>query len=280
MTVRRAYVDVPHGQMHVRLAGDDRAGATPLVCLHMSPASGLVYERFMDAMAVHRPVIAIDTPGFGASDGLPAFPRIEDYARVMAETVEALGLPAPVDVMGYHTGSFIALELSRQRPDLVRRVVAVSLPVFSEAELVDFRRLYDPAPIFTPDGAALLAKWRWFVDFFRVGAVNTVEDAARIFHARLSGGEQHWWGHRAAFEYDVVRAAEDADVPMLVINPDDDLVVHTPRVMPHLRQAHLVDVPQWTHGFLDNHTADAVELVHAFLTDHPLPTLPHRTGKP
>lgn len=263
--VRRGYVDATHGQVHVRTAGSGERSTTPLVCLHMSPASGLVYERFMAEMGGSRQVIALDTPGFGASDPLRAHPKIEDYARVVAEVIESLRLPAPVDLLGYHTGSLIALELSRTRPDLVRRLVAVSLPVFSEAELVAFRALYSPEPIFTLDGANLLSKWSWFVDFFRVGSVNTVEDAARIFVARLSGGENHWWGHRAAFAYDVVAAAEEVDLPMLVLNPDDDLRTHTPRIMPHLVGATLADVPQWTHGFLDSHTHEAVALVTDFL---------------
>ncbi|MCL3819624.1 alpha/beta fold hydrolase [Aeromicrobium wangtongii] len=270
VAVRRGYVDVPHGQVHLRVAGSADAATPPLLCLHMSPASGLVYEQFMAHIGESRQVIAMDTPGFGASDPLPAHPEIADYARVVAQVIEALGLSAPVDVMGYHTGSFTALELSRLRPDLVRRVVAVSLPLFTEEELVDFRALYDTAPIFTPDGTRLLERWRWFVDFFRVGTVNTVEHAARIFHARLSGGERHWWGHRAAFAYDVVAAAGQVDVPMLVINPDDDLRQHTPRIMPYLRNATLFDASDWTHGFLDTHSSEAARLVAGFL-DAPAP---------
>ncbi len=264
--VRRAYADLPHGQVHLREVRAD-TGATPLVCLHMSPASGLVYERLMARLGSTRTVIAPDTPGFGASDPLPAYPEIGDYADVVLALVEELGLPGPVDLMGYHTGSFIAVEVARRRPDLVRRVVAVSMPVFSDEELVRFRALYSKDPIFTEDGGRLLEKWRWFVDFFGVGRVNTVEDAARIFLARLSGGERHWWGHHAAFRYDAVAALESLRTPLLVLNPDDDLTAHTRLAAPHLVSGRLLEVPQWTHGFLDTHSADAAELVAAYL-DH------------
>lgn len=264
--IRKTYVDVEHGQMHVRLAGSADSPATPLVCLHMSPASGVIYEKFMAEAGDTRQVIAIDTPGYGSSESFETMPEIGDYARAIAQTIEALGL-GPVDLMGYHTGSLISLELSRTRPDLVRRVATISMPVFTEAELVEFRKLYDSESVFTLDGEKLKERWLWYVEFFRVGTVNTVEDAARFFISRLSGGADHWWGHRAAFAYDVPAAAAEVDVPMLILNLDDDLREHTPRVMQYLSNAELADCPQWTHGLLDSHAADVAQLVTAYLDD-------------
>lgn len=264
--IRKAYVEVEHGQVHVRIAGSADSGATPLVCLHMSPASGVIYEKFMAEAGESRQVIAIDTPGYGMSDSFDTMPEIGDYARVIAQTVEALGLDS-IDLMGYHTGSLISLELSRTRPDLVRRVATISMPLFTEAELVEFRELYNPESVFTLDGEKLKERWLWYVEFFRVGTVNTIEDAARFFISRLSGGADHWWGHRAAFAYDVAAAAREVDVPMLILNLDDDLREHTPRVMEHLRHAELADCPQWSHGLLDSHSADVAQLVTSYLDD-------------
>lgn len=266
--VRRSYVDVAHGQVHVRVADAgnlDNPHRAPLVCLHMSPASSLVYERFAGVAAADRVVLAPDTPGFGASDPLPAYPTIGDYARVVAQVVEGSGLATPVDLLGYHTGSLTAVELAVQRPDLVRRVVSVSMPVFTPAELERLREVYSQEPIFTEDGARLRERWRWFVDFFGVGRHNTVEQAARIFHARLSGGERHWWGHRAAFEYDLVPALERLRRPILVLNIADDLIEQTRRAAPHLRNGRVDEHPEWTHGFLDNDTDAAAKMILEFL---------------
>ncbi len=259
--VRRGYVDVAHGQVHVRIAGDGRTDRPPLVCLHMSPASGLVYERFAEVAGADRTVVAPDTPGFGASDPLPAYPSIGDYADVVAEVVTTMRLETPVDLLGYHTGSFTAVELALRRPDLVRRVVAVSMPLFTPGELERFRRLYSREPIFTADGERLRDRWRWFVEFFGVGRDNTVEQAATIFYARLSGGERHWWGHRAAFGYDVVPVLERLSVPVLVLNLADDLTEQTRRAAPHLRSGRVEERPEWTHGFLDNHTVAAATAI-------------------
>ncbi len=265
--VRRDYVDVAYGQVHVRMAGMEKTGQPPVVCLHMSPASGVVFEALATRLGTTRAVVLPDTPGFGASDALPPYPTITDYADVVAEVIGQLGLPAPVDLLGYHTGALTSVELARRRPTLVRRVVAISMPVFTAEDLVRLRRTYGPQPIFTADGERLLEKWRWFVRFFDVGGANTVEQAARIFYARLSGGERHWWGHRAAFEYDIAPALAAVHHPILVLNPADDLTEQTRRAVPLLRNGRVREMPQWTHGFLDNDAAEAAEIVAGFLDD-------------
>lgn len=263
VAVRREYVDVAHGQVHLRTAGQASAAPT-LLCLHMSPASGLVYENVMAELGRTRRVIAADTPGFGASDPFSEPPDISDYADVMAEVVRATG-GGPVDVMGYHTGSYTAVELALRHPELVRRIVAVSMPVFTAEELAHFLAVYTTEPIFTEDGENLLAKWRWFVEFFGVGRFNTVEDAARIFVARLSGGPRHWWGHHAAFRYDVVDALSRLQTPVTVLNLDDDLSHQTRRAAPLLSTGRVLERSGWTHGFLDSDPVGAAHAVTSLL---------------
>lgn len=266
VAVRRDYVTVAHGQVHLRVARPETAtGHRPLVCLHMSPASGLVYERLMARIGASRLVIAPDTPGFGASDPLPPYPTIADYASVVAEVVACLQLDGPVDLLGYHTGSLTAVELARQHPDLVDRIVTISMPLFTADELVRFRQLYDTDPIFTADGQRLLERWRWFVDFFGVGKHNTVAAAARVFYARLSGGERHWWGHHAAFGYDPRPALESLTAPILVLNLADDLTEQTRRASARLPEGAIEEHHEWTHGFLDTHTAEAADRIITFL---------------
>lgn len=267
--VRRGYVDIEGGQVHIRTAGTTRGTRPPLLCLHMSPASGIVYERFAAQMGTTRLVIAPDTPGFGASDATDREPEIRDYARVMANLVESLEVPVPVDVMGYHTGSMIAVELAAERPDLVRRVVAVSLPIFDQEEVSVFRELYRADPLFDQTGELLLRRWRWFRDFFGVQphGPNSIVDAGRIFIARLSGGERHWWGHQAAFRYELARRLVAVAAPIMVLNPDDDLTVQTLRAAAYLRTGRVIEAPQWTHGYLDRHPQEAAVLVGALLDE-------------
>lgn len=270
--VRRSYVDVTGGQVHLRSAGDD-ADPHPLVCLHMSPASGLVFERFAGAMGAHRRVLVPDTPGFGMSDPTPEPPAIGDYATVVEQVLDTLGVTGPVDLMGYHTGSLTAVELAARRPDLVRTVVTVSMPVFEPAELERLGAHYVTAgPLFDESGEKLLERWRWFAEFFRIGGDdprNTVADAGRIFTARLSGGERYWWGHHAAFGFDAAARLADVEAPVHVLNIDDDLTEHSRRSAPFIRTGGVVELPQLTHGFLDTATDDAVAVVQELLRGTP-----------
>ena len=50
-----------------------------------------------------------------------------------------------------------------------------------------------------------------------------------------------------------------------VLNPDDDLAANTPRAAPLLRDGRVLDLPAFTHGFLDTHTAEAARLVRELL---------------
>ena len=159
---RRAYVDGPFGQMHVRVAGEQGAHP-PVICFHMSPMSGRIYQRFIDVLAMRgRMAVAIDTPGFGMSDPPPAPPSIADYSEAMEAAIASLAIAGPVNLMGYHTGSMIAANLAADRPDLVRRLICVSAPVFTSEELTEMRRLYarhEP----DAEGNHLLRRWRGFV---------------------------------------------------------------------------------------------------------------------
>jgi len=184
----------------------------------------------------------------------------------MLELTSKLGW-SRFDVMGYHTGSMTAVEMARLMPESVRKLVLVSAPIFSEEEKKRFRQIYSTDPIWTRDGQRLLDLWQWFQDFVRVDDANTVEYAGKIFYERLSGRENFWWGHNAAFNYDFGAALSAIDNPVLILNPDDDLVRMTPRALPLLRNGHVVELPHFTHGFLDAYPEDVVTIVCSFLDE-------------
>ena len=258
--IRKGYADGPFGQIHYRMAGTSTQ-ATPLMLLHPSPLSGLVWDGFIAEMAKDRLVVAPDTPGFGESDPPASEPEIEDYAAAMAAFAQAMDL-SHVDVMGYHTGSLTAVELAARHPDLVGKMVMISATVFTEEERDSFRTQYATQTI-DEKGAALSTRWEWIKTFWRDDP-----DPAKRWEVFLEGQRHHTvshWGHRAAFNYDMAAALEAAAKPILILNPEDDLWEYTPRAAPLLRNGRVHDLPGWTHGFLDAHTGDVAELVRAFL---------------
>lgn len=259
--LRRGFLDGPDGQIHYRIADTATGGKTPLMCLHMSPNSGRIYEAILEEMGHDRIAVAPDTPGFGESDAPATPPEIADYARAMAHVADSLGLKQ-IDVMGYHTGSETCVELALQRPDLVRRIVQISCPVFTDEELATLRRELGAVPI-AEDGAHLIKKWRHMLPFYGPMVPRSV--LARNFAEGLRGGPVAHWGHRAAFNYDLRETLPRVTQPILVINPNDDLVAQTPRGLPLMQNGRMVEIKDRGHGFIDTMTKPFADVLRGFL---------------
>lgn len=260
-SVRRRFVDGPHGQIHLRIAEPPSPSATPLVCLHMSPNSGRIYETLLEEMGHDRLALAPDTPGFGESDAPDTPPRIEDYAATVAGLIDNLALPR-VDVIGYHTGSMTAVELALLRPDLVRRVVMIAAPIYTPEEQAERRQSNKPATL-SEDGSHLTARWRFMRRFY--GEAVPLSIVARNFAEGGRGGPLSWWGHRAAFEYPLTAKLPRVAQPVLVLNPDDDLAEQTPRAEALLRSGQVRHLPGYSHGMLDIHTVEIGRILRNFL---------------
>lgn len=263
--VRKAYADGPFGQIHYRYSGNKNSAEVPLMCLHASPLSGILYEYWLAEMGKDRFAVAPDTPGYGGSDTPAEPPLIGDLADAMIGFMDSLGLQT-VDVMGYHTGSFTSADLAMRYPDRIRKVIMISAPIFDEAMIADYKtRIYDPAPpladVLASTAENLKKNGR---GMFRDMTEERYEDVSleRLRHFRTGN-----WGFRAAFAYDLTAALPKIDHPVLVLNPEDDLWELTPKAKPFLNNGRIHDLPGWTHGHLDLHTEEMANIVRAFLAE-------------
>ncbi len=121
--VRREAVEVAPGRRLSALVWGD---APPeLVLLHGGAQNAHTWDTV--AMALGRPLVAIDLPGHGHSDG-PAAGSADLTANALdvAAAVEALA-PAAEAVVGMSLGGMTAIALAGARPDLVRRLVLVDI---------------------------------------------------------------------------------------------------------------------------------------------------------
>lgn len=262
---KRHYVDGRFGQIHVRTAEGAQSALRPLACLHMSPKSGKIFERFIGHAATDRTVFAIDYPGFGESSPPPADPpvTIEDYAQSLWDVVDALDL-GPIDILGYHTGSEVAAEAARQRPASVGKIIMISAPVFTAEDLQTLQQTFAEIPL-DIEGTRFTHMWEEIVKHRGPGV--SLETLATSFAENLRPGNAYEWGHRAAFSY-VPKFAEvvkSLDQPITVFNLEDDLKAVTPRIAPYLKHGQIIDRFDWGHGFLDAYTEDAVESFKAVL---------------
>ncbi|MGO9424070.1 MAG: alpha/beta fold hydrolase [Steroidobacteraceae bacterium] len=135
--MRRAYFDCAFGQLHVRTAFPATGGfdeQMTLFCLHSQEGSSRSFDRFLAQIADVRSVYAPDLPGCGESDPPPS-PTAGCAARAVAELALDLRL-RQIDLLGVRSGGTTALELAASRPDLVRRVVLVNMPVMDPSPKV------------------------------------------------------------------------------------------------------------------------------------------------
>ena len=258
-TVRRQFIDGDHGQILCRVVGT-KGSHPPLLCLHMSPKSGRSFHDIMPFLAKDRLVIAPDYPGYGESDAPPANPpvRVEDYAKACWQVAAAF-TDGPIDLLGHHTGSKVAVEMAYTRPKHVRSIILISTAVLTPEEQASFETTYQPIPL-DEDGTRFQTMWSRIVE--HRGPGMTLEMMADALAENLRGGENYEWGHRAAFAYNSVFAkrVESLPHPITVVNPRDDLEDITPRVMPLLQHGTLVEKPEWGHGFLSAHRQEAAKL--------------------
>jgi pimeloyl-ACP methyl ester carboxylesterase len=126
--VRRGFVETSIGQIHYR---EDGAGP-PLVLLHRTADSSTQWLDVAPCLAERYRLIAPDTPGFGDSDPPPSPLTMEDYAGVLAETLDSIGVRR-FALLGHRTGATIAAEYAALYPDRVTRLILSGCPDYDDA---------------------------------------------------------------------------------------------------------------------------------------------------
>jgi pimeloyl-ACP methyl ester carboxylesterase len=94
----------------------------PVVLLHGLGGAAANWGLVAPELARRRRVLAVDLPGHGGSDPLPAAPSLAPYADAAAVVAERESL-APANVVGHSFGGLVALRLAVRRPGAVRSVV-------------------------------------------------------------------------------------------------------------------------------------------------------------
>jgi pimeloyl-ACP methyl ester carboxylesterase len=264
--VRRAYFDCCFGQLHVRTAFPTSGGfdeRTTLLCFHRCPRSSRAFSKFLPEMARDRSVYAPDIPGYGESDPPPQRPTIADYAAAFADFIDAMRF-REIDLLGHHTGALVAAELGIQRPQQVRRIVLVSVPVFTLEEREALQARSQQTQL-TEDGAGLLREWQRQVQ--ARGPGTSLEDCADAFAERLHSGAGASWGLSAAGSYAASERLPLLRQPVLVIRPRDELWDGSARARQLLRSARVVELPEQGTGLFSVAPQIVAQHAREFLSD-------------
>jgi pimeloyl-ACP methyl ester carboxylesterase len=138
----------PPGLPRARLYAEELGSGPPVLLLHGLGGSGYTWRYMVGALARHHRVIALDLKGFGRSDK----PYDQQYAAVdqaayVQSFLEQRGLRG-VTLVGHSFGGAVAmvlaLDLQRQQPDRISRLVLMDTPAFPQKLSPTVRLLRKP----------------------------------------------------------------------------------------------------------------------------------------
>jgi pimeloyl-ACP methyl ester carboxylesterase len=265
----RRYVGAAGRQVHLIESGRPNIAGShpaPLACLHGAASSGASFTPFLNVMAQRRPVLALDTPGYGGSDRPEQRLDIPGYAEILGEALDAAlekGGDRPIDLFGHSIGALIAVELARQRPERVRRLVLMSVPYFVGAEQAVWRHRLARPHTLTDDLSQLEGRWRRLVIDREWGV--SLERGFDAFVDEIRAYPHDWWAHDAAFGFDVETAFAEVQQPVLVLNPANTLAQASRRAAWALPDGQLLDLPLLHDAPFDVGAEELAERIDEFL---------------
>ncbi len=109
------------------LSYEETGGGEPLVLVHGSWGEGDTWGFVVPGLAESFRVVTYDRRGHGKSSAPPEEGTVHDDVADLAALIEKLGI-GPANLAANSYGSCIALRLTAQRPELVRRLAAHEPP--------------------------------------------------------------------------------------------------------------------------------------------------------
>lgn len=117
--LKRGFVLSPHGNIEYFEVGSGK----PLIMLHPTPSSCMVYRDVAPLLAEDARVISMSTMGFGQSDRPPEpYTVLREFAQAVVWLMDGLGLEK-ASVYGLLTGSEIAAEVAASWPARVDSLI-------------------------------------------------------------------------------------------------------------------------------------------------------------
>ena len=211
--MKRAYVDIPEGQMHYRYTGKGQ----PIVLLHMSGSSSDEFERVSEYLKDRFTVYAPDDLGFGYSDPPPKFYTLRDHAKTIISFMDALNIKKAI-IAGNLVGANITARIAAEWPDRVSGVVLVDICYSANWE--DMRQaihlpIYQKVDL-AADGSHLTEWWKRAAQYG-----EAVEYAEERFRCLVLAGIEEEALHWALFtDEDYGTIIPKINVPTLVVGAE------------------------------------------------------------
>lgn len=256
----------------------DQGEGHPIVLIHGFGASSFSWRKVIPGLTEDHRILAIDLPGFGASER-PRDLRVYERDRqvgLVVEILDRLGLER-VHLIGHSFGGALAMTLAHEHPERLRDLVLVSAaaPDYPEARrhlLGDF----PPAVFLWVRGVALRRPLVARVLRHSFSDDSLVDrplvDAYRD-RLRVEGAARAWRGLTRPLENPYVDVRYEAiPVPTLAIWGADDELIPPPEARAAVRQfpnARFVEIPECGHIPMEECPEPLVEKIRGFLDSRP-----------
>lgn len=215
MTIRKGYVDTRWGQVHYRQT--PLRDGLPLVLLHQTASSSVMFEALMDELGSGYGCLAPDTPGFGGSFQNEGSPTVKFWSDSLYEALIGIGIKE-CWLFGHHTGASIAVQLEHDHPGFARKLILSGPPYLSSEQQCTFKsNLYRIT--LQPDGSHLLPVWE------RIAAKEPnvpLVLAHREAVLTLQVGQHYHEAYEAVFDHGFADQLQAIQCPTLVMAGEFD----------------------------------------------------------
>jgi pimeloyl-ACP methyl ester carboxylesterase len=248
------YVDLAGVKTWYDTAGD----GDPLVLMHGGMCTNDTWSEVMPVLAERFLVFAPERRAHGHTPDVDGPLRYDDMATDTIGFIETV-VKQPTHLVGWSDGGIVGLLVAMARPDLVRKLVAISANLNPQAGLPEAHGMLEASP----DDESL--------------------EMFRGLHAASSpDGPEHWpvfWGKftdMLATQPDI-KTDELASItaPTLVVASDDDMfeLEHELEIYRAIPDSQLAIIPGTSHALVFEKPALVNQLVLEFLENDPAPTM-------
>ncbi len=262
----RTYSDTDRGQIHLRIFPPRVPEGRPaLVCLHPFPYSGSFFETIAPLLGAGRVVCAPDCPGYGGSDPPPEMLSMEEIATTMHQALAACRdwLSAPFDLLGFHSGCLLAVEMARLEPNRIRKMALVDVPYFTRREQAGRYPESTAEASYSEDLSSLEEVWEFSVRK-RIGGMP-FRRAFSNFAELLRAGERANWGYHATLTYECAPRFREVRHDTLVVATQYMLKEHTRKAAADIPGAAFVERKDVTRAVMEEGAPAIAGAALAFL---------------
>lgn len=215
----RAYLGPPGAQVHVAVAEPAGPPRADVVLLHQTPRSWDEYRDVLPLLAGRGlRAVAVDTPGFGASDP-PAAVSVAAWADGVERALDDVRAAGPLVLVGHHTGGVVAVEVAARRGEAVAGLVLSSTPLTDAEFRARPAHGVDDVEV-DGSGAHLRALWDGRAAFYPAERPDLLERFVR--DALTAGPALSSSGHRAVREYRMEERLPLLRARVLLVGAPDD----------------------------------------------------------